>query len=507
MRRKILDVLFDDRGYVTVLTLIAMPMLLGFSLLVIDVSRGNNLHTDLQNAVDGLALAGARELDGGTDSITRANAALAALVKNQARGGNSGTAIIDNTQVSRAYLDAIPPSDDTKIDSAWVTAHQTTDGTKAVYLLVRATPRAMTSLFPIPVGLTTSTLNFQAEAVAVYDASACDVTPLFICNPFEVVGQTSPTFQENFAQGATYGRQLILSFNGSSTPSPGNFGWLEVAASGGNALRDALATSKPGLCYGMRGLQTKTGATIGPAEQGVNTRFGIYAGGMSNSDPNTPPAYNVRRGEKDQSIKSGNPANSPKCSGYTEELDTTKAMALPDKSLPGGTYSDQTLVGGGIMRGDKWDYAAYWARNHPGVIPPSTWPKPTDPTGSKTVPSRYDVYTYENNNDMVTGAANKAPNGDNGEGSSNVCYKGTGSITKQPDRRVIFAAVINCSTDLANGHSPITKPKAFVSLFLTKPMITNGSIKTISAEIVDVSGFHGNGTLETFLREESQLVR
>jgi hypothetical protein len=422
------------------------------------------------------------------------------LVKNQARGGNSGTAIVDNTQVSTAYLDAIPVSDDSPINSAWVTAHQTTDGTKAVYLLVRATPRAMTSLFPLPVGLTRSTVNFQAEAVAVYDASACDVTPLFICNPFEVVGQTSPTFQENFAQGATYSRQLILSFNGSSTPSPGNFGWLEVAASGGNALRDALATSKPGLCYGMRGLQTKTGGTIGPAEQGLNTRFGVYAGAMNPNDADTPPAFNVRRGEKD-------PTKNSSCNSYTEETDHTKAMALPDWSLPGGTYSDQALVGGGTIKGEKWDYAAYWALNHPGVTPPSTWPKPTDPTGTKTVPSRYDVYTYENNNNLVTGAANTAPNGETGEGSPNRCYKGSGSITKQPDRRVIFAAVINCSTDLANGHTAITKPKAFVSLFLTKPMITSGSTKTISAEIVDVSGFHGNGTLETFLREESYLVR
>ncbi|WP_032935169.1 Tad domain-containing protein [Mesorhizobium sp. WSM3626] len=497
------DFLRSVEGYVTALALIAMPLLLGFALLVIDVGRANNLHTDLQNATDSLALAGARELDGGSNSITRANDALAALVKNEARFGNGGPAIIDNTQVSAIYLDAIPPSDDTRIDAAWVTAHQTTDGLKAVYLLVRSTPRAMTTLFPLPVGLTLQTLNIQAEAVAVYDASACDVTPLFICNPFEPVGGSGNnlTFQENFAQGATYGRQLILSFSGNSSPQPGNFGWLEVAASGGNALRDALATGKPGLCYGMRGLQTKTGGTIGPAEQGINTRFGVYAGAMKNNDPDTAPAYNVRRGEKD-------PTKTSSCSAYTEETDRTKAMALPDWSLPGGTYSDQTLVGGGVLKGDKWDYSAYWTLNHPGASAPSTFPKPTDPTGSKTIPSRYDVYSYENKNDLVTGAANKAPNGETGEGASNRCYKGSGTISKTAlDRRMVFAAVINCHQDLGNGHATITKPKAFVSLFLTKPMITNSTTKTLSAEIVDVSGYNGNGTLDTFLREESYLVR
>ncbi len=134
---------------------------------------------------------------------------------------------------------------------------------------------------------------------------------------------------------------------------------------------------------------------------------------------------------------------------------------------------------------------------------PSPFPKPSDPAGSATVPSRYDVYKYENDNDLVTGNANRAPNGETGEGSTNSCYKGSTAITKTNDRRVIFAAVINCREDLGTGHSPITNPQAFVSMFLTKPF----DDKQLHAEIVDVTGYHGNGTLDTFLREEAQLVR
>ena len=77
----------DHRGYVIALTLISMPLLLGFSLLVIDVGRSGNLHTDLQNAVDAMALAGARELDGRDDAIDRAEAAIATLANTAAFGG------------------------------------------------------------------------------------------------------------------------------------------------------------------------------------------------------------------------------------------------------------------------------------------------------------------------------------------------------------------------------------------------------------------------------------
>ena len=496
MMRKIRAFWRDEAAYVVVLTMIAMPLLLGFALLVIDVARGNNLHTDLQNDVDALALAGARELDGGTDAITRANDAIATMVKNQARFSDGGGVIIDASQVSVTYLDAIPASDDDPIDSDWITNHGTTDGTVAAYVMVRSNVRSMTSLFPIPVGFNKDTVNFQAEAVATYDVSACDVTPLFICNPFENDG-SGLDFEQSFAAGKTYSRVFTLTFNGGTSIGPGNFGWLQVADPGGDALRDALASGKPGVCYSQNGLTTKTGGTIGPAEQGVNVRLGIYAGAMRNNDVNNRPALNIRKGAKD-------PNKTSSCGSYEEVTDQTTAMALPSASLAtGNTYSAQTLPGG-TLSGDNWDLAKYWSINHPGVALPSPFPRVTDPMHSTTgKPSRYDVYRYEIDNNLISGASNTAPNGETG---TNACYKGTG-VSDSPDRRLVFAAVVNCASTSFTGQTTFTKPAAFVSMFLTKPMIASGSTKTLSAEIVDVTGNSGNGTLETFLREESFLVR
>ena len=54
----------ENKGYAIALTLVAMPLIVGISLFVIDGSRVANLNTDLANAVNSMAIAGARELDG-----------------------------------------------------------------------------------------------------------------------------------------------------------------------------------------------------------------------------------------------------------------------------------------------------------------------------------------------------------------------------------------------------------------------------------------------------------
>ena len=63
--------------YVTLL----LPVLIGTAVLAIDAARLSNLQTFLQNGADALALTGAAELDRKPTAITRANAAMASLVR------------------------------------------------------------------------------------------------------------------------------------------------------------------------------------------------------------------------------------------------------------------------------------------------------------------------------------------------------------------------------------------------------------------------------------------
>ncbi|MFD2345239.1 hypothetical protein GHK62_04810 [Sinorhizobium terangae] len=532
MLRKAIKSFWDDRrGYVIALTLISMPLLLGFSLLVIDVGRGNNLHTDLQNAVDAMALAGARELDGRDDAITRADAAIEALA-NGATFGGGGTGMSLGSYITVAYdadddaastvtvtyLKEIPASDDDVITAAMVA----TTASEASYARVVAKDQAMTTIFPLPVGFNRDTINVSAEAVAVYRASACDVTPIYICNPFEPPGNTSAAANEqaiealhtNFATGNLYGRQIELHSTSSSAPGPGNFGFLGTYGNGANVLAEALATGSPGVCYKQHALETKTGAMAGPVEAGLNTRFGFYSGSFGSAHDNGRyrPARNVR------SAQTQTGGANKICGDYNPVMagstvgDTTRAVPL------GYGASMTSLAGGKISSGNNWQYGTYWNVAQGTAAPSvgtilSNYSSYPSSTGSPSQPSAYDVYRYELNNSTLINHA--SANGETGAPlTGGQCYTGPDlsnyTSGDYGDRREIFAAIVNCGYENAvghlNGHKE-TQAVAFARMFLTKPAIKDGGQRYLSLEMIDITGKGGRGTLDEFLREEAELVR
>ena len=521
----------DKRGYVIALTLISMPLLLGFSLLVIDVGRTGNLHTDLQNAADAMALAGARELDGRDDAIDRADAAIEALANSAAFGGGGTgmslgsyiTVTYDagndaGSTVTVTYLKEIPASDDDPIDPSMVT----TDPHEASYARVVVKPQAMTTIFPVPVGFNRDTINVAAEAVAVYRASACDVTPIYICNPFENPGggdaeAATDLLHTNFANGNLYGRQIEFHNDNDtgSTPGPGNFGFLAVGDNGASALAEALAIGKPGMCYKQNDLTTEPGVMKGPVESGVNTRFGLYGGSFSNNDKNPlyRPAPNVRMAQD----QSGNA-----CKSYSQATNAYDAVPLGY----GATMQDIPGGGGRIATGNNWNLDLYWDISHSGNKPsplksnPSYTP-PAAPSGSIAAhsssypggstpagvqPSAYDVYNYEIGNPSLLG--DEAPNGETGIPQ---CHKNY-NLADYPDstygnRREIFAAIINCADQNLKGRKEDVKAVAFARMFLVQPVLTVGNSSRMVLETVDITGQGGRGTLDEFLREEAELVR
>jgi Flp pilus assembly protein TadG len=520
----------DHRGYVIALTLISMPLLVGFSLLVIDVGRSSNLHTDLQNAVDAMALAGARELDGRDDAIERSKAAVEKLANTAAfGGGGTGMSLGSNVVVSYdavddaastvtlTFLKAIPDNDNDPIPGSMVT----TDSNDASYARVRSKEQAMQTIFPMPVGLNRNTINVSAEAVAVYRASACDVTPIFICNPYEPAGNNSQTVSEqaakdlhnNFAAGKLYGRQIELHSTSSSSPGPGNFGFLRTPlGNGASVLAEALATGNPGTCYTRDNLDTETGAKAGPIADGVNTRFGFYSSSFNKDkgDGRYRPAQNVRSAQQ-QSGKA--------CDTYSPEM-VGSTVGDITKAVPLGYGAAMAPIGGGkISSGNNWQYGAYWGVAQGGTTPSvstilsSHSSYPPQATGTPTQPSAYDVYRYELNNAALLNHA--SPNGEIGTSpKGGQCYSGPDlsnyTADEYGDRREIFSAIVNCayeaSVDHLNGHKA-TQSVAFARLFLTKPAVKDGAERYLSLEMIDITGKGGRGTLDEFLREEAELVR
>ncbi|MBZ9862934.1 TadE/TadG family type IV pilus assembly protein [Mesorhizobium sp. CA12] len=499
MLRTIREFWNDQRGIAMILVSIMLPVLIGFALLAIDMSRANGLHSDLQKGVDALALAGAAELDGRADSITRANNAINNLVANTTLFSTAGSHQIARADISVAYLTGIPTSDSTALGANGVDANgvnwASTDPTAVSLVVVTlnaAGAGTFESVFPVSMS-SRSTMDIRPQAVAGFKQSICETVPLFMCNPFETTTPgTSKTIQQAFASGDTYGREFrVLKVD--SNPGPGNFGLIDNNLT---SLRDAIAMGTAGTCYSRDALTTKTGVTLGQVNTGLNTRFDLYSGSLNknNKDFNYRPASNVRKGQKTG------------CSKYDPVADGT-ALPLP----PGTNYNDTKGMSDPITAQSFW--STYWSVNH-GTTYPNV-PSATNPTGSKTAPaSRYDVYKYEIAHGLV-GDKSKAPTKESGTPS---CFKGS-TPTPDPDRRLLNMAIVNCIANQAkiNGHIQL-RPDGYVSVFVNTPVQKQDNTKDpedpsagekpISLEIVDVDGAFANNTLvDKAFRNEAQLYR
>jgi hypothetical protein len=529
----------SDSGYALVLTLLFMPVFVAMSLLVIDISRGNNAHSDLQAAADALALAGARELDGGVDSIDRAIAAMSNISNTVSFLGRTDEAAataltfevggLDNP-FEVTFLSSLPASDDLPIDFSQCVTNAASSATCSVdqgdarFVHVRAQSRDLSPFFGLFFESVTQVTDVPvaAQAVATFRSAACDVTPLFICNPFEVPAGQTPEIadlQVAFSQGRLHGRLIRLLPRGNGTAFPGNFGLLSSAEGNGvNTLREIFATGGNRTCYDS-GLVTTQPGRPAAIRTGINVRFDMYDGNMNSGRNNQAyaPAANVRRGFiVDQS---GGGGGNPNWCQAEPTPNSTWTTRFPDNVVMPLVPSSGARIGEG-----DWDLAGYWATNHPPDVTypaaiPNSFPGALSPGAS--IPSRYDVYRYEIDNartaDLSRGDGTRAGTRESGLPQ---CTQPSTILDPTPegDRRIIFAAIIDCLAEQASGRTEL-RVNSFASIFLVSPMLqrvpqpgeTNvdpvEDAGVIDVEIVDISGAGGRGTLDTFVRNEANLVR
>ncbi|QKC92171.1 hypothetical protein EB230_30060 [Mesorhizobium sp. NZP2234] len=467
----------DQRGIALILVSITLPAIIGFSLLAIDMSRVNNLHNDLQKGADALALATAAELDGRSDSITRADRALTNIVtgnKYTFSTAPGGPATLSSAGVTRRYLKSLPATDGAAITAANVITDEVTDASKARFVEIKVTPVGFAAIFPatfLSSGASNS-MNVGATAVAGFSSSVCDFTPMFMCNPYGNLDALGATLRGHKRPMI----HLKIQGGGASVQyGPGDYGFLQTP-SGSSATQDItgmFASTKPQACYQDDGVDTKPG-NIPPVNDGINVRFDMYA--KNGYDPATyPPAPNVLKGMVKQVDNQGN------CSYVAPTAaQASSYKALPqDTCLPNCNTAVPDRLGDGV-----WDRAGYWAVTHGGSFPPA---------GLDVNASRWEVYNYELTH-PATGA----------EASSPQCNPQRAST--DPKRRMIYVAIIDCVANQVKGSGGNYPVQAFASVFLTEP--AGGAPNAdIWGEIIDITTKAGNGTLDNFLRDEVQLYR
>lgn len=515
----------NESGYALALTLIMLPAFMGLALLIIDLGRGNNAHSDHAAAADALALAGARELDGGVDAIVRAKAAMEEITNSVSFLGIVG----DDVHIDLAYsaetggdfrvefLTDIPASDDMPLDPATFIAPENHDtgGANARYVYVYSEARPLHSFFVralvnfIPsLADEDKDVRVGASAVATYRTGVCETVPMFICNPYEdyEISGTGPDLQTAFAEGDLHGRLFrLIPQSGKESAFPGNFGFLTIpeAGPGASSLREYLAGRQLASCLTEVDVETEPG-NMSSLAAGLNTRFDMYDSNFKNDADLYPPAANVRKGYF------GETATDPR-----DVCDASPQPGFPFPAYPTGSVDTELLSAGAAIYRQDWDFSSYWTENHDTALSASAFEGMSSFSGLS--PSRYDVYRYEieeNDGDYldekgtwpVTQGKKTTTLVERGRPS---CYLNNDgdeadiSTDRVDDRRVLAVALVDCQAQAEGTAGRDTlRIKAHARIFLASPMDDH-----IDIEIIDIDGPGGNGTLDAFVRDEAVLVR
>lgn len=441
----------DTSGVILPYVTLMLVVIIGMAALALDGARFMGLQTQLQNAVDALAIAGAAELDRLPDSEERAIRAIQTLLRNPSSLGSGAPQNLEIAQIR--FLSELPQADADPISTA--TAAQSPIYARFVYLTIRSV--RVETILPAAFFGGTNAITTGASAVAGFDQVVCRFPPLFVCNPYETDDATyegaSRALQMAVADPSSRRRLLRLhQYRGDSQYAPGDYGFLDspTLARDDGALLDALAVTRPAACFQQSHVNIRPGF-LQSAREAFNVRFDIYEGAMlaNKSDPNYPPAENVRKGYVGGACRGGPATNWPIGSPPNQ------ATGLPlDRTWPNSA---------GRLGAGNWDFQTYWQVNHSGDGRPP--PAINGALASNTdPPTRYDVYRYEIEHGFV---ADRSAGGETG---APACYAGE-LRPGGPDRRVLYAAVINCrSLGLDAGARWNIPVAAFAKFFLTLPL-------------------------------------
>ena len=90
------------------------------------------------------------------------------------------------------------------------------------------------------------------------------------------------------------------------------------------------------------------------------------------------------------------------------------------------------------------------------------------------------------------------------------CAAGLGVGPNQKDRRLLTAAVVNCTAGGVQGSAHID-PIGWVDLFLVEPSIARGTLTGADQIYVEVAGVgtrpNGQNTFQYFLRQRARLLK
>lgn len=282
-----------QRGAIAILAAILVPLLFGFGALVIDLARLFVYKTEIQNAMDGCALAASSPLTGVNDpnifDVGRAHGlATMDITKVNSVVGSRAPETVNRLHFQRdnfSLADVIVEYG-ASITGPWVAATSTSYSgiTPATAKYVRCTyTDSNNPLFFLPMlralginAATTATVAADAVATLGHAQSSC-AFPVALCMTPGATAASTPPW------GITPGSRKVAVNNPSSGYGTGNYGWLDFTPPSGGAseLRNLITGS--GSCNVSVGQTVGQPGVVSTLETAWNSRFGIYKSGPINS--------------------------------------------------------------------------------------------------------------------------------------------------------------------------------------------------------------------------------
>ncbi len=443
----------DQSGAVLPIVTISLVVLIGIASLATDLSRLLDLQTQLQKAADAFALAGAAELDGAPDAITRANKAIDTMMGSRNSSIFGAGAV---TVASRTYHSELPANDATAMGGGGAAAAD------ARFVEVVVAPVTVNTFLPATFfGAADNTMTTGASAVAGFTQVICKKTPIYVCSDTGSFDLTN--------ESGMKGKEVVLIAPPGGGYAPGNFGFLDIGCGPSTTcLNQALGKNYNNLCVDVSTITTTPGQHAAAANY-LNTRFGLYENSASGANMTEySPDVNVRKG-----YLPGAGGGGGACNNQTPGTET-EALPLPNDSdiTPAITNGTNPYVGNGNWTGGQTNYSTV---NNVPV------------TGT----SRYQQYLDEIRDGHT--AMESDGNGSLREKGTPVCAPGVA------DRRDMYAAVVDCA-QLGGGvtSAPV---KAVVKFFLLQPVISTGGYGTMLGEYVEVAEANdGSGILHDIVQ-------
>jgi hypothetical protein len=430
-------------GGVAVTVAVTSAVLVGVLAIAIDLGRAYNLSTELDNAADAYALAGATQLDQTPGSCVRAMQAAIDVSLGNTETFASNTATASQRQPGEVFIDRnLDPFNNNNIrflervnkdangriigdyiDVLYSDIADCDANAQQIEVFIdqasQGDPYRVGYSFAGIIGAATETFP-KGYAIAESADLTCGFVPMMICpvNPLGApVTETAQEWYDNHIASYDYNGYGLWMKAGKQNVQwdSGNFGWLRVGnMNGAKDLSDAIGmVNPPELCIGDETVETEPGSKSG-ARQAFNTRFDIWEGSVKSNqgDSNWQPAPNQVKGKKRNAVDRCDIAPSGSGGDGYSDPDTPYAgpgtnpspqMAMPmprDNCAYGGLC--ESLDNLGRLGDGNWDSSTYTTNMHPspvGLLPTGggSWDIDWDAGGlhPDLRISRYEMYLWE----------------------------------------------------------------------------------------------------------------